>query len=337
MLRHVITWGVVVIGIFFASPARAWDAHGHRVITLLALDTLRAEPDMPAWLNDPAGRSRAAYQSAEPDRWRGQRTLALVNENAMDHYIDIEDLADYDLTLRTLPQLRTRALAMMAQARAAHPDRFTSYDPSRDPAGDKEYPGFLPHAIMEHYAKLQASFRTLRILEALAPDGGRQHHLEQARANVLFHIGTLSHFVGDATQPLHTTRHFNGWVGPPESNPNGYTTSNKFHAYIDGGVVDHHKITYDSLVPQFRPATTVSAADPWPDVLAHIERSFAHMERLYQMEKDGSLDAAPGKALIEERLLDAADMLGALVRAAWVTSEPDGMEIRRFMGWTPAE
>jgi hypothetical protein len=321
----------------WSEPAHAWDAHGHRVVTLLALDAVKADAALPAWLNEPAARSRAAYQSAEPDRWRGQRTPALINENAMDHYIDIEDLADYGLSLATLPKLRSRGLAAMAQARAAHPERFTAYDASKDPNGDKEYPGFLPYAIMEHFAKLQASFRTLRLLEAVESDGGRANQIDQARANVIYHIGVLSHFVADTAQPLHTTRHFNGWVGPPEANPNGYTTSNKFHAYIDGGVVDLHKLTYDSLRPMLATDTVVNAADPWDDVIAMIERSYSHMEQLYKMEKDGSLNEAAGKALIEERLLDGAKVLGAMIRAAWATSEPDGMEIKRFSGWTPAE
>lgn len=320
-----------------APGAHAWDAHGHRVVTLLALDVVKADAALPAWLNEPAFRSRAAYQAAEPDRWRGQRTPALINENAMDHFIDIEDLEDYGLSLATLPQLRTRCLAAMAQARAAHPERFSTYDASKDPSGDKEYPGFLPYAIMEHFAKLQASFRTLRVLEAVEAEGGRANQIEQARANVIYHIGVLSHFVADTAQPLHTTRHFNGWVGPAALNPGGYTTSNKFHAYIDGGVVDLHKLTYDSLRPMLATDAAVNAADPWGDIIAMIERSHAQMERLYQMEKDGSLNEAPGKALIEERLLDGARMLGALIRAAWATSEPDGMEITRFAGWTPAE
>lgn len=320
--------------------ARAWDAHGHRVCTLIALDALAGDATMPAWLNEPSWRSRAAYQSAEPDRWRGQRTAQLINENAMDHFIDLEDLEPMGMSLRTLPALRTRYLAQMAVARAKETEKFADYDPAKDPAGDKEYPGFLPHAIMEHFAKLQASFRTLRMLEAVAAEGGRQTQIEQARANVIFHVGTLSHFVADAAQPLHTTRHFNGWVG---ENPSGYTTSNRFHAYIDGGVVDHHKITYESLKPLAQPriagegALRVTTPDPWTDVLDHIQRSYDQMETLYKMEKDGTLDGAEGKALIEARLVDGSAMLAAMIRAAWQTSEPEGMEIKRFSGWTPAE
>lgn len=329
---------MVALAGVLAGPALAWDGHGHRLITALALDGAAEHPAMPAWLQQPEVRVRCMYQSAEPDRWRGQRTSQLINENNPDHYLDIEDLEQYGLTLGTLPPLRSRYIAAMASAKALHPERFTAYNASEDPSGDKEYPGFVAHAIMEHYAKLQSSFRTLRVLEAL-DEPRRENQIEQARSNVIYHIGVLSHFVGDAAQPLHTTRHFNGWVGVPGSaaNPAGYTNSNRFHAYIDGGVLELHRITYESLRPGATFERCVSTSDPWPDVLEHLRRSFERMEDLYRMEKDGSLDAEPGRLLIEARLLDGADMLQALLVAAWLTSEPDGLEIRRFSGWTPVE
>ena len=34
-------------------------------------------------------------------------------------------------------------------------------------------------------------------------------------------MGVMGHYVGDCAQPLHTTKHHNGWVG---ENPHGYTT-----------------------------------------------------------------------------------------------------------------
>lgn len=322
-----------VAALLLAAPCQAWDAHGHRLITNIALDGVAAMTGSPSWLNEPEWRRRAAYQSAEADRWRGQRTPALIHENNLDHYIDVEYLDAYGLTLRTVPPLRYEFLRQMSVVRAAHPERWPDYDASKDQFGDRMWPGFLPHSIMEHYAKLQASFRTLRLLEAV--DGpGRADQIEQARSNVIFHIGMLSHFVGDAAQPLHTTQHFNGWTGP---NPNGYTTSNRFHAYIDGGVLETHAITYETVRPLADFDLCVAEADPWADVLTHIERSFAHMEQLYQMEKDGSLDQAPGKALIEARLADGAEMLAAMIHAAWVTSEPDGAEVKRFSGWTPPD
>ena len=86
------------------TGALAWSAHGHRTITYLALDGLPA--DVPDWLRDPSIRHRIADQSNEPDRWRGTPTPPLAHENDPDHYIDIEDLAQFGLTLQTVSPYR---------------------------------------------------------------------------------------------------------------------------------------------------------------------------------------------------------------------------------------
>ena len=60
---------------------------------------------------------------------------------------------------------------------------------------------------------------------------GTPQEISNAQANVIYRMGILSHFVGDASQPLHTTKHYNGWVG---NNPKQYTTRRSFHSWIDG-------------------------------------------------------------------------------------------------------
>lgn len=308
-----------------APAARGWNAVGHRVITLLALDGLPA--DAPDWLREAAIRERIAYQSHEADRWRGSRMDPIGHENRPDHYLDIELLDQFGLTLRTMPKFRYDYLRTMAVSKHLHPEMVDPYDAARDYDRSKEWPGFLAHAIMEHYAKLEATFRSVRILERLN-DPKRKNQLESARANAIYHMGMLSHFVGDAAQPLHTTRHFNGWVG---DNPNGYTTSNKFHSYIDGGVARRHKLTYAALKGGVKYDRKVDAADPWNDVLSHIERSFAQMEPLYALEKSGALNKAAGKRLITERLSDGAATLSALYRAAYVSAAPTDAQIKSFV------
>jgi hypothetical protein len=52
---------------------------------------------------------------------------------------------------------------------------------------------------------------------------------------MLHDIGIWCHYVGDASQPLHVTVHFNGWGNFP--NPKGYTDSKKIHAYFEGEFV----------------------------------------------------------------------------------------------------
>jgi len=318
------------------APARAWDAAGHRMITWLALDGLPA--DAPAFLREPATRHMVGWQSAEPDRWRGVASGFLRHENAPEHYLDIEDLSQFGLTLESMPPLRARYIAAMAVSRHVHPELIGEpYNPKHDPAGDKEWPGFALHAAAEIHAKLISSFKTWRILSTIN-EPSRAPQLEMAKANIQVQMGLLSHIVGDLAQPLHTTRHFNGWVG---DNPREFTTAKTFHAYIDGGVIAHHQINYAMLKPmQTYQAVVTDALNPWSELTAYVQRSFDQVVPLYELEKSGKLTQDQGKAAISERLHSGADMLAALYGSAWGASVIDDKaveEFKKYDGFSPAE
>lgn len=327
------TWAAAAVVMTCSSHVKAWDAAGHRLVTSAALEGALRDDGLPPWLGTPEMRARLEFQSAEPDRWRGQPSSILKHVAHPDHYIDVEDVEEYGLSLRTLPPLRNEYLKAMILARAAAPEKFPEYDTAKDPAREYEWPGFAPYAIAEHYAKLQASFRTLRILEGLA-ESGRDAQIAQERSNIVYHMGALSHFVGDVAQPLHTTKHHHGWVG---DNPGGYTTEWGFHAYIDGRILMIHDIAPADVIAAADFKRNVNAPDPWNDTIEEIERSFALVEPLYRLHKDGTLEKEAGKAFIVERLADGAATLAALYRAAWASSEPDGREVRMFQGWTPPD
>jgi hypothetical protein len=302
----------------------AWNAPGHRAITDVALTLLPAEA--PAWLLTPDTRAEIAYQSNEPDRWRGTAIPALSHENGPDHFMDLELLERSGLTLRTLPPLRYDFVAAIAKARAARPEAEAGERRGVASAGEDQE-GYLPYAIMEHYAKLVSSFNTLRILERL-DDPARAAQLRAARANVIHEMGQLSHFVGDAGQPLHTTIHHHGWVG---ENPDGFTTERSFHAHIDGGVVAMHGLDAAALArsaPAMRP---IAAAAVWDETLALIERSHAAVRPLYELQKSGALHQAPGAAFISERMNDAASVLAGLYWRAWEASAPTEKQVKDFV------
>ncbi|MBC7836046.1 MAG: hypothetical protein H7Y88_13250 [Phycisphaerales bacterium] len=215
----------------------------------------------------------------------------------------------------------------MAIAKHVHPEMVEPYDAAKDGARASEWPGFLPHAIAEQYDKVRSSLLTYRTLEAIN-EPERAHQLELARLNVIHHMGMLSHFVGDAAQPLHTTKHHHGWVG---ENPAGYTKDYGFHSYIDTAIVELHEFTYASLRPGMTYSRTVTPANPWTDTLDHIRRSNQKVEPLYIMERDGTLKRDAGKAFISERLIDGAETLAALYKAAWESSGPTEQDILSFL------
>ena len=312
------------------TPALAWDAVGHRAIAWLAIDGLDASA--PAFLKEKDAAHSTAWQAAEPDRWRNIKSPQyLAHENNPDHYLDIEDLEKFGLTLSTVPPLRMRYVAAMAVQRHVHPkgpnDDHAPYNPKMDPSGQQEWPGFLPHAIVEHHGKLVSTFKTYRTLEKLN-DPVRIPQLAMTRANIMVEMGVMAHFVGDAAQPLHTTQHHHGWIG---DNPKGYTTDRGFHSYIDGKVLELHKLDYHVLKPGQKYEAKIEGGDPWEAVIAHIQRSYDKMVPLYEMEKSGELKKDEGKVFITERLHDAAAMLAALYNHAWQASEITDQDVKDFL------
>jgi hypothetical protein len=318
-----------------ASPALAWDCHGHRAITLLALDGLHEiAPDAPAFLKDDAFRMMAASNACEPDRYRSIRIPFMAHENNPDHYLDVEKLTQFGLTLETVPPLRNEYLRAMIIAKHEHPDNVDPYNELMDPMRQQEWPGFAAHAVMEHYSKLTASFKTWRILQELN-EPGRVVEVDAARGNILANLGHLSHFVGDLAQPLHTTTHHHGWIG---DNPGGYTTDRRIHAYIDGDILVTHQLDHAALRPGCVFDRRVEAANPWNDAIEHIRRSHEKVEPLYILQKTGELEQEPGKAFIVERLQDGGRTLAAFYAAAWSASAITDSDVRDFVrydAWGP--
>lgn len=318
----------VAAGVLSASPALAWDAYGHRTITLVALEGFaKLQPGVPEWLRDESTRTKAAFQAAEPDRYRGFRSMTLGHVNNPEHYLDVEDLEKFGLTLSTVPELRYEYVRAMAVAQHEHGERFEPSNPKLDPMRVKDWPGFLPHAITEHHAKLGSAFKTLRTLERLG-DKATPEQIAVARGNVIAELGHLSHFVGDMAQPLHTTKHHHGWVG---DNPKGYTTDKGFHAYIDGTILTIHKVDRASVLAAATFEQKVGVDGEWDAVVAGVQRSFDAVEPLYALEKAGTLTGETGRAFIHERLGDAASTLAALYASAWAASEPSEKDVADFV------
>jgi hypothetical protein len=308
----------VVLSVFcFIQPSAAWDAHGHVVVTQLAVERLPS--DFPEWVRMPDRVDRLAYLSVEPDRWRGQKAPILNHINNPDHYFDVEDLTPYGLNLLTLPRFRNQFIEHLATRRAEESDRFRKHDPEKDRNYVYTVPGMLPYAIVETRWKISASWTTLRTFERYV-DVATPEEIQAARDLVIHHMGILSHYVGDAAQPLHMTRHHNGWVGP---NPHGYTTSKTFHAYIDGGVLTHHGIAFEDLRARALPPSAFDPENEWPQLLACLTASHSRVEPLYRLEKTGALKEWEGKQFIEECLLEGGGNLAGLWVAAHQSSRVD--------------
>ncbi|MES1167839.1 MAG: hypothetical protein ABUL61_01585, partial [Oleiharenicola lentus] len=223
--------------------AHAWDYEGHRMVNQLALASLPA--DFPAFVRDPAAAERIAFLAGEPDRWRNvDPWLKQSGSSWTDHFLDIEQLADAGLDAHTVPSLRYDFALAFAAGRAAHADKFAPIDPAKNIDHTREWPGFAPWAITEWTQKLRSGFAALKAFEEM---GGTPVEIANTQADIVYVMGVLGHYVGDCAEPLHTTRHHNGWVG---DNPNGYTTWPGFHTWIDSGFINKAGIKAADLLPR---------------------------------------------------------------------------------------
>ena len=197
-----------------AAVSRAWDYEGHRIVHHLALAALPTE--FPAFVRTPANAERIAFLSGEADRWRNVPDLPVKHSGGSwtDHFCDLEYIPEAGLDLETVSSFRYEFVVQFAAGRAANARNFQPIDPARNADRTQEWPGFAPWAITEHFGRLRSGFSYLRVYEEL----GTPEEVENARANVVYMMGVLGHFVGDCAQPLHTTKHYNGWAG---ENPRG--------------------------------------------------------------------------------------------------------------------
>jgi hypothetical protein len=228
-----------------------------------------------------------------------------------------------------LPVFRYDFVAQLALARKAHPENFKAIDQAADADHTRELVGFLPWAIAENYAKLKSSFSYLATFD----EDGTPQELANAQADILYVMGVMGHYVGDAGQPLHTTIHHHGWVG---DNPNHYTTNRTFHSWIDGGYFSKvHGVNLKDLEAKLRPAQLVSIGgrpakpeEMFQAAMTFIEEQQKMVEPLYVLEKEGKLSGngekgLEGKAFLEGQLLKAGQMLGDVWFSAWQQAPPD--------------
>ena len=322
--RFLLTFSVTL---FISSPAFAWDYEGHRAVNQLALASLPT--GFPAFVLTPEARERIAFLAGEPDRWRNSSDLALRHINSPDHFIDLEHLEEAGITLAQLNEFRYAFTVQLAVARAAHPDHFPAIDPEKNKDRTRELIGFLPWSITESYAKLKSQFSYLKAFE----EYGTPEEIANAQANIIYVMGVMGHYVGDAAQPLHVTKHFNGWAG---ENPKGYTTARTFHAWIDSGfLMKTGGISAAALSTRIKPAVFLSPPSEtggrspmFVTVLDYIVAQQAKVEPLYELEKAGKLNAestqtADGRTFLEEQILTAGHMLGSLWMTAWKEAPAD--------------
>ena len=273
----------------------AWGDVGHRLTGLAAATRLPEE--MPAFFRNAS--QQLAYLNPEPDRWkdRAERTLdpALEASTSPEHYIDM-DLAAPDVV----------------RAAMAAPNRWAYADTLRRANIAATTMGLLPFEILEGAQKLRGDFRLWRI----APDSTSRSWIEQ---RIIDDAGILGHYIADGSNPHHTSKHHNGWVG---ENPRQFATDNRFHYRFESQYVQAN-ITLPDIF-----ARMTSAPQVFPNirsaVIDYLNTTFGQLETLYQIDKVTPFQAETStveqKAFVAARLAAGAEMLRDIWWTAWVTS-----------------
>ncbi len=314
-------FGSVLLSCLTALPAWGWGKDGHGMINRLAGEYLPA--DVPAFLHNPNGLDILEYLGPEPDRWRSRAEEELSSTQAPDHFLDMEwaDLAGTPCSAGTpgcgpdammLPRKRYDFIRALYAAQARHPDLPLQPDKV----------GTQPWQVEEVWERLKSDMRDYRRLVATNGD------LVPVQTIILFEAGWLGHYVADGSQPLHTTIHYNGWVGP--TNPNGYTTEHKIHSQFETVYVTANIKPTDvaPLVAETRPRVI---DDEWTQYLEYLHRSNALVEKTYQLDKAGGFTEAgtpAAKSFTEERLAAGAIELRDLIYSAWVHAADPVPEFR---------
>jgi hypothetical protein len=328
-MKRKLGWvlGSVVI-LFGFQTAFGWDYEGHRIVNQLALASLPT--NFPSFVRTPEAAERIAFLAGEADRWRNSPDLSLQHSQEPEHFIDIEELAQYSLKPEALPILRYDFISELAAFRKTHPESFPAADSAGDPAHKHGWIGLLPWVITENYGKLKSEFSYLKAFEQ---EGGTPEEIANAQANVIYTMGVMGHHVGDASQPLHTTIHHHGWKG---DNPHHYSTRESIHGWIDGGYF--RKIggaNLREMQSRLRAAQVVSingrTAKPeetFQATMNFILEQYKLVEPLYQLDQQGKLSGEgelglQGRAFLEGQLMKSGQFLGDIWYSAWQQTPPD--------------
>ncbi len=268
------SWVVgIVLVVAGGAPAYAWGPAGHRWVTAAAIDALPAET--PAFLKAPAARAAAAEFANEPDRWRGAgRTHD--HERDAGHFIDFTD----------------DGKVMGVLARDPLPETRAEFDAALNAGGSDQYKaGYLPYSIIDGWQQLAKDFgywRALVVAEKNATNAADRAWFATDRAQreqlIIRDLGVWSHYVGDTTQPHHTTVHYDGWGDFP--NPQNFPNQRGFHERFENHFVlaNVKRSAVAAQIPGFRDCNCPVSKR----VADYISESFTQVEPLFRLEARGA-------------------------------------------------
>lgn len=297
------------------SPSLAWGGTGHRIIGEAAM---RALPDdLPAFLRTAQAARDVGELSREPDRSKGSGKLHDHDRDA-GHFVDID--ADGKL-------LGGPPFLPMPPTRAEYETGLRAHEL------DQWKAGYLQYSIVDRWQQLVTDLAYWRVLKAAEASRAWRANRAWFRADrvrrealILKSLGELSHFVGDGSQPLHTSVHYNGWGDYP--NPQGYSTA-RLHGPFESDLV-RDTVKAGAVEAQVAPLR-LGEAPIEQRVTDYLLETNRLVIPFYELEKAGGLKPGDprGPEFATRQLAVGASELRDLVALAWRAS------LEHKVGWRP--
>jgi hypothetical protein len=293
---------------FAPQSALAWGSTGHRITGELAMRNLPAS--LPDFLRNEEVALEVGELAREPDR---SRASGDPHDHDLDpgHFVDVSD----DLKILGGPSL------------SALPATREDYDTALRAVGADEYKaGYLPYSIIDGWQQLVKDFAYWRVDVA----GEKFAKTDDARAwfrsdritreqLTIRDLGYWAHFVGDGSQPMHASVHYDGWGNFP--NPDGFTIAKGTHSHFEGAFVRSfvREADVQTLVAPYASSDVAIQAR----VGAYLAATQGQVVPFYRLEKAHAFDSGTpeGKAFAAERLAAAVDELRDLIADAWTASD----------------
>lgn len=291
----------------WAAPSYAWGAKGHRIIGVLAAKHFPA--GIPDFLRSPEAVARLGELSREPDRSRSSGNPHDQDRDPA-HFVDVSDDGKV-LEGPLLTQL---------------PSNREDYDTALRMQGSDQYKaGWLPYEIEDGWQQLVKDFALWRADKAgekfAKTNADRQWFVFDRRLRELItlrDLGEWSHFVGDGSQPLHVTVHFNGWGDFP--NPQNFTRATNFHSRFETDFINSN-ISEQDVEPLLTAASECRCSIQ-QHTANYLSMAQVQVEETYRLDQAGAYDKGTPEAeqFVAARLAEAASVLRDMVADAWVAS-----------------
>jgi hypothetical protein len=324
--RKTTAWLATAATVVMAlAPQQAWSwGHtGHVGISQLAIQSLPSE--IPAFVRSAQSIAQIGELGAEADISKttgiltsptGTRTERTVHDAERDpgHFMDVDDAG-----------MVIGGVIPLTQLPATRQEFDTLQRTATSPGGQTQYGGYLPYEMLDGFQQLRKDFAIWRALSVglttatTDPDRAYFRFQLQLRQQLIIRdIGYWSHFVADASQPMHVSIHFNGWGNHP--NPNGYTTA-PIHAPFEGAFVQKF-INFVAVAQQMRPYTDRGVTTMEQRVPLYLAETLEQLIPVFQAAKDSGDDnyktAQPAQlAIVTKQLAAGASELRDMIVDAW--------------------